>query len=242
MNAPRQSPGRDRRPADRGLRPGGSAWVAANAGSGKTHVLAQRVIRLLLAGIDPARILCLTFTKAAAANMANRVFDDLAQMDRARRRRRSTRRCRPQAQARRPRRSAQRARRLFALGAGDAGRPQGADHPRLLHAAAAPVPVRGQCGGALRGARRAHRSGRLLEQLSLERDAARPRTRRTARSAGRSPPRSSAAADVTFRELVRETIRKRDARCRWLDAAGGVPQAMAAAFRTRSASQPDETP
>ena len=54
-----------------------SAWVAANAGSGKTHVLAQRVIRLLLAGVDPARILCLTFTKAAAANMANRVFDDL---------------------------------------------------------------------------------------------------------------------------------------------------------------------
>jgi ATP-dependent helicase/nuclease subunit A len=56
-----------------------SAFVAANAGSGKTHVLAQRVIRLLLAGNDPARILCLTFTKAAAANMANRVFDILRQ-------------------------------------------------------------------------------------------------------------------------------------------------------------------
>ena len=39
-------------------------------------------------------------------------------------------------------------------GAGDAGRPEGADHPRLLHAAAAPVSVRGQCRGALRGARR----------------------------------------------------------------------------------------
>src|SRR2546427_10995557 len=57
--------------------PGVSAWVAANAGSGKTHVLAQRVIRLLLDGVDPARILCITFTKAAAANMANRVFDEL---------------------------------------------------------------------------------------------------------------------------------------------------------------------
>src|SRR5947209_20071519 len=57
--------------------PDRSAWVAANAGSGKTHVLAQRVIRLLLAGVDPARILCITFTKAAAANMANRVFDEL---------------------------------------------------------------------------------------------------------------------------------------------------------------------
>ena len=57
--------------------PGSSAWVAANAGSGKTHVLAQRVIRLLLSGVDPARILCITFTKAAAANMANRVFNEL---------------------------------------------------------------------------------------------------------------------------------------------------------------------
>src|SRR5712671_4702931 len=57
--------------------PAVSAWVTANAGSGKTHVLAQRVIRLLLEGVDPARVLCITFTKAAAANMANRVFDEL---------------------------------------------------------------------------------------------------------------------------------------------------------------------
>ncbi len=55
-----------------------SAWVGANAGSGKTHVLAQRVINLLLKGNDPAKILCITFTKAAAANMANRVFGTLA--------------------------------------------------------------------------------------------------------------------------------------------------------------------
>ena len=58
--------------------PGTSAWVSANAGSGKTHVLTQRVIRLLLAGIAPSRILCLTFTKAAAANMSIRVFNALA--------------------------------------------------------------------------------------------------------------------------------------------------------------------
>ena len=58
--------------------PAVSAFVSANAGSGKTHVLAQRVIRLLLAGVDPAKILCLTFTKAAAANMANRVFGELS--------------------------------------------------------------------------------------------------------------------------------------------------------------------
>src|SRR5499427_10808334 len=56
-----------------------SAWVAANAGSGKTHVLAQRVINLLLLGVQPEQILCITFTKAAAANMAKRVFDTLAE-------------------------------------------------------------------------------------------------------------------------------------------------------------------
>jgi len=59
--------------------PAVSAWVAANAGSGKTHVLAQRVIRLLLNGTAPEKILCLTYTKAAAANMANRVFETLGQ-------------------------------------------------------------------------------------------------------------------------------------------------------------------
>lgn len=58
--------------------PAVSAWVSANAGAGKTHVLAQRVIRLLLDGTNPAKILCLTFTKAAAANMANRIFETLS--------------------------------------------------------------------------------------------------------------------------------------------------------------------
>jgi ATP-dependent helicase/nuclease subunit A len=56
-----------------------SAWVSANAGSGKTHVLAQRVIRLLLEGTDPSKILCLTYTRAAAANMSNRVFSTLSE-------------------------------------------------------------------------------------------------------------------------------------------------------------------
>lgn len=58
--------------------PRNSAWVSANAGSGKTHVLSQRVIRLLLEGTDPSRILCLTYTRAAAANMSNRVFEILS--------------------------------------------------------------------------------------------------------------------------------------------------------------------
>ncbi|KZK87396.1 ATP-dependent helicase/nuclease subunit A [Pseudovibrio sp. Ad13] len=62
----------------RAAHPENSAWVSANAGSGKTFVLARRVVRLLLSGTDPSRILCLTFTKAAAAEMATRVFDSLA--------------------------------------------------------------------------------------------------------------------------------------------------------------------
>jgi ATP-dependent helicase/nuclease subunit A len=51
-----------------------SVWVMANAGSGKTHVLVDRVVRLLLAGFAPQSILCLTFTKAAAAEMSLRLF------------------------------------------------------------------------------------------------------------------------------------------------------------------------
>src|SRR6185369_3735373 len=62
----------------RASNPAASAFVSANAGSGKTHVLVQRVIRLLLDGVPPQRILCITFTKAAAAEMANRVDDRLS--------------------------------------------------------------------------------------------------------------------------------------------------------------------
>ncbi len=54
--------------------PATSAWASANAGAGKTFVLTARVARLLLAGQDPARILCLTYTRAAAAEMTNRLF------------------------------------------------------------------------------------------------------------------------------------------------------------------------
>ncbi|KAA0968527.1 double-strand break repair helicase AddA [Aureimonas fodinaquatilis] len=58
--------------------PARSVFVAANAGSGKTHVLTRRVVRLLLANVQPNRILCLTYTKAAAAEMQGRVFDMLS--------------------------------------------------------------------------------------------------------------------------------------------------------------------
>lgn len=53
--------------------PGRSTWVMANAGTGKTHVLTNRILRLLLGGAAPQRILCLTFTRAAAAEMRNRL-------------------------------------------------------------------------------------------------------------------------------------------------------------------------
>ncbi len=60
-------------------RPESSAWVSANAGSGKTRVLTDRVARLLLAGNQPQKILCLTYTKAAAAEMQNRLFKRLGE-------------------------------------------------------------------------------------------------------------------------------------------------------------------
>jgi ATP-dependent helicase/nuclease subunit A len=54
--------------------PSVSAFVSANAGAGKTRVLTNRVARLLLNGVSPASVLCITFTKAAAAEMAERLF------------------------------------------------------------------------------------------------------------------------------------------------------------------------
>ncbi len=59
--------------------PGQSTWLSANAGSGKTRVLTDRVARLLLGGCRPERILCLTYTKAAAAEMQNRLFRRLGE-------------------------------------------------------------------------------------------------------------------------------------------------------------------
>ncbi|MGF1550157.1 MAG: UvrD-helicase domain-containing protein, partial [Sphingomonadaceae bacterium] len=59
--------------------PADHAALSASAGTGKTHVLSSRVLRLLLSGADPGSILCLTFTKAAAAEMAGRIHDRLAQ-------------------------------------------------------------------------------------------------------------------------------------------------------------------
>ncbi len=155
-NGESAAPNPRRGPRHAGTR-GGSCVVGLRVGQcrlGKTHVLVQRVIRLLLAGVSPEKILCITFTKAAAANMAERVFsvlghwitlDDTA-LDAAIRESGL-----PNSNARlaaaRPR--------TVRLCAGNAGWAEGADHSRALHPAAAAVPVRGQCAGTLCGARRA---------------------------------------------------------------------------------------
>jgi ATP-dependent helicase/nuclease subunit A len=129
-----------------------SAWVSANAGSGKTHVLTQRVIRLLLAGCAPSAILCLTYTKAAASEMSNRVFERLAewavlsdeelgqriaQIEGAGRMQSSWRRHAGFLPRRWKRRAA-----------------EDPDHPCLLRSAAAPVSAGGECRRAFFGARR----------------------------------------------------------------------------------------
>ena len=54
--------------------PVASAWVSANAGTGKTTVLVRRCLRLLLADSQPEAILCLTYTKTAAAQMQNKLL------------------------------------------------------------------------------------------------------------------------------------------------------------------------
>ncbi len=222
--------------------PSCSAFVAANAGSGKTHVLAQRVIRLMLdggpGGVDPSRILCITFTKAAAANMAARVYDRLrgwialddAALDAAMREIGVT----AIDAAKRAR-----ARALVRRRAGDAGRPQGPDHPRLLHPAAPAVSVRGECGGAL------HRAGRPLPGRNvrarhLRRCCSGRRPHRRARSAARCERAVAGAADTTLLQRLREA----DQAAREARPGGSMPPAASSArwrsSRRRSASTPDD--
>src|ERR1700722_11795782 len=77
MTASRPIPDGVRAAQARASDPTASAFVSANAGSGKTHVLVQRVFRLLLEGVSQEKTLCIPFPKAAAANMAERVFSTL---------------------------------------------------------------------------------------------------------------------------------------------------------------------
>jgi ATP-dependent helicase/nuclease subunit A len=62
----------------RAILPHHSVWLEASAGSGKTKVLVDRLLALMLAGCDPERLLCLTFTKAAATEMLERIESKLA--------------------------------------------------------------------------------------------------------------------------------------------------------------------
>lgn len=62
----------------RAAAPDAHVWLSASAGTGKTHVLTARVFRLLLRGVPPENILCLTFTKAGASEMAERIHSRLA--------------------------------------------------------------------------------------------------------------------------------------------------------------------
>jgi ATP-dependent helicase/nuclease subunit A len=206
-----------------------SAWVAANAGSGKTHVLAQRVINLLLEGVEPEKILCITFTKAAAANMAKRIFDTLAAwttlgdaaLDDAIRER--------SAMAADGRRRAM-ARRLFAR----ALETPGGLKVQTIHAFCTQLlhqfPFEANVTARFSVLDEAEQV-QLLEHLTLG-------VLLAGAGASDSPlgralaAAMTAAADQTFRDVVREAIGQRDAISRWVTDAGGVAQAIAALSHT----------
>ena len=76
MSGASQTPDTD---LSQALNPHGSAWVGANAGAGKTYILVSRLVRLMLDGVAPEKLLCLTYTRAAAAEMQGRLFDLLAE-------------------------------------------------------------------------------------------------------------------------------------------------------------------
>jgi ATP-dependent helicase/nuclease subunit A len=203
--------------------PAVSAWVAANAGSGKTYVLAQRVIRLLLSGVDPARILCVTFTKAAAANMANRVFGTLAEwttfddarLDDAIRR---ISRIQPDRNVR------ERARKLFATALDTPGglkvQTIHALCTRLLHQ----FPFEANVAARFTVLDDASQA-QLLERTTMA----------VLLDAAKDPDSVlgkalavviTSAADQTFKDVVAEAIRKRDWVSKWVERAGSVAAAI----------------
>ena len=204
--------------------PAVSAWVAANAGSGKTHVLAQRVIRLLLEGVNPVKILCITFTKAAAATMANRIFDELrrwtaladGELDVAIRRICDLR---PDA-ARRAL-----ARRLFAM----ALETPGGLKVQTIHAFCTRLlqqfPFEANVAARFNVLDETAEA-QLLGEISLGvlLDAARTPGGALGRALAVA---IAAAADQTFKDVVGEAIRKRDLVRAWIDHGGSVEAAIA---------------
>jgi ATP-dependent helicase/nuclease subunit A len=226
MSARRQSkpdlPDRVVKPQHDASDPAASAWASANAGSGKTHVLTQRVIKLLLRGEDPAKILCITFTKAAAATMATRVFDTLsawtalddAALDEAISKIGVT----PDDKLR------IRARRLFAL----ALETPGGLKVQTIHAFCTSLlhqfPFEAEVGAGfevLDDATQAQMLDRLTLEVMLE-GAAKPDS-----TTGRALATAiKAAADQTFRELIAEAVGERDRIEPWVARAGSVEAAI----------------
>src|ERR1700709_133795 len=222
--APRQIPTAVRATQARASDPAGSGFVSANAGSGKTHVLVQRVIRLMLNGVPPEKILCITFTKSAAANMAERVFttlghwvtlDDTA-LDAA---------IRDAGIARPDPKLRMRARELFAC----ALETPGGLKVQTIHALCtrllqhfpfeANVPARFAVLDERDQAEMMERAN-LKVLLDASRDPQSP--------AGRALNIAMArAADVTFKDVVREACLSRDHFMAWTDSAGSAGAAMA---------------
>ncbi|WJR78318.1 double-strand break repair helicase AddA [Bradyrhizobium sp. NP1] len=208
----------------RASNPAASSFVSANAGSGKTHVLVQRVIRLLLSGVPPEKILCITFTKAAAANMAERVFTTLGHwvtldddaLDAAIR---AVGIPHPNAKLR------QSARKLFAC----ALETPGGLKVQTIHALCtrllqqfpfeANVPARFAVLDERDQNEMMERANlKVLLEASRDPDSATGRALSTA---------MASAADVTFKDVVREACLSRDHFMAWTDAAGGVDAAVA---------------
>jgi ATP-dependent helicase/nuclease subunit A len=216
--------------------PDRSVFVSANAGSGKTYVLVQRVINLLLRGEDPAKILCITFTKAASANMASGVFKTLSEWtalddDALDEKIRASTGKAPDAAQR------ARARRLFA---GALESPGGlkvqtihAFCTRLLHQFPfeADVAARFEVLDDTTTAQ-------LLNDLTLEvilEGAADPDG-----ALGQALANAiTAAADTTFKEVIAATIQKRELVTAWVERAGGVRQAIAELTRALGLAEGD---
>ena len=141
----------------RASNPASSAWVSANAGSGKTHVLVQRVLRLLLDGAPPSGDSLPHLHQGGGRQHGGARLQDAGEMDEPRRRRAHAgdRQLRRAGARRRPARL--RAPPVRAHDR-DAGRPEDPDDPRLLRAPAASLSLRGQCRGRI-SRRRGARSG-----------------------------------------------------------------------------------
>jgi ATP-dependent helicase/nuclease subunit A len=224
MRAPEGIPEEVRRQQRAAADPKVSSWLAANAGSGKTHVLVQRVINLLLEGVDPEKILCITFTKAAAANMAKRVFDTLAEwttyddatLDKVIRDQLGE----TPGTARRAL-----ARRLFAR----ALETPGGLKVQTIHAFCTQLlhqfPFEANVAARFTVLDDAEQT-QLLERLTLGvlLDGAKDPEGDLGRALTTA---MTAAADQTFRDVVRDAIGRRDAIARWIVESGGVTEAIA---------------